>query len=214
MLYLANPSNHAVRAAMTRGELGAILTPGQRLTIPAGAVACADNGCYGKGYPGDDAWWAWLLTLPLPPRILFAVAPDVVGDAAATLRRSAPWLPRIRSAGHRAAFVAQDGLEDLTVPWAEFDVLFLGGTTRWKLGAPARAITRDAIDGGIPVHMGRVNSWRRIRYADAIGCRTVDGTLLTHGPGKHLPRLLRWCDEVRTQAPLFTVNHDRTEQRP
>ena len=40
--------------------------------------------------------------------------------------------------------------------------------------------------------MGRVNSLRRVRYTEAIGCDTVDGTYLTFGPNMNLPNLLGW----------------------
>jgi hypothetical protein len=99
------------------------------------------------------------------------------------------------------AFVAQDGLESLTVPWDDFDVLFIGGTTEWKLGPQARALVADAKARGKWVHMGRVNSERRYRYAHAIGCDSVDGTYLTFGPDENLPKLLRWA-RVEDQLAL------------
>ena len=185
---------------MTAGQLGCIITQAQGQTPPPGPVWCADNACYGKGYPGDAAWWRWLTSQPLEG-CLFAVAPDVVGDAAATLARSRPWLPRIRAAGYPAAYVAQDGSDTTPPPWGEFDVLFLGGTTEWKLGPVAAALTAHARTLGIPVHMGRVNSRKRLRHAHHIGATSVDGTLLTFGPDKHLPPLLQWLDEL-THPPL------------
>jgi hypothetical protein len=120
----------------------------------------------------------------------------VVGDAAATLARSLPWLPRIRSLGLPAAFVAQDGQESLPMPWDEFDVLFIGGTTEFKLGPGARALIDEAVGRGIPVHMGRVNSRKRLAYAYVAGCASVDGTYLKFGPDINLGRLLRWMDEI------------------
>ena len=191
MLYFGTPSTVSVREAMTAGQLGCIVTPKQGNLIPAGAVLCADNGVYGNGWPGDDAWWRWLGTLPAG-RVRFAVAPDVVADAAATLDRSGPWLPRIRDLGMPAALVAQNGLENLEVPWGEFDCLFIGGDTEWKLGAAARDLAGEAKARGKWVHMGRVNSERRIRYAAAIGCDSVDGTYLRFGPDKLLPDVVAW----------------------
>lgn len=201
MLYLANPSTPRVREAMTAGLIGAILTPAQGNRLPDGAVWCADNGCFGKGYPGDEAWSAWLERLSLhADRCLFATAPDVVGDAAATLARSLPHLPAIRALGYRAALVAQDGLETLDVPWDDFDVLFIGGTTGWKLGQHAAALAREARRRGKHVHMGRVNSRRRWSYAEHIGCDSADGTFLAFGPDVNLPELLGWA----AQPGLFT----------
>jgi hypothetical protein len=182
--------------------LDCIVTPRQRNRIPAGAWLCADNGCYGAGYPGDAAWWAWLQTLPAA-RTRFAVAPDVVGDAAATLARSAPWLPRIRGLGMAAALVAQDGLQDLAVPWDAFDVLFIGGSTAWKLGRHARAVVAAAKARGKWVHMGRVNSLQRLRYAQGIGCDSADGTFIAFGPDVNLRRVLGWVRDVNAQHALF-----------
>lgn len=199
MLYFANPSTPRVVDAMREGRLGFIDTPAQGNARPAGVAWCADNGCFGKGYPGDDAWFAWLRRNSTDaPTCLFAVAPDVVGDAAETLARSLPWLPRIRALGYPAALVAQNGLESLPVPWDEFDVLFIGGDTEWKLGRHARQLAREAKRRGKRVHMGRVNSARRWRYAEHIGCDSVDGTYLVFGPDANLPKLLSWQRE-----PLF-----------
>ena len=196
MRYFANPCTPQVVSAMSDGQLGYIDTPAQGNRRPAGVVWCADNGCFSKGYPGDGAWWAWLEAhAGEAASCLFAVAPDVVADGAATLARSLPWLPKIRALGYPAAFVAQDGSESLPVPWGEFDVLFVGGTTEWKLGRHARTLVGEARRRGKHVHMGRVNSAKRYRYAEAIGCDSADGTYLTFGPDANLPRLLAWQRE-------------------
>lgn len=193
MLYLANASSPKVRDAMRAGLIGQMVTPAERRRPIPGVSYGADNGRYGKGYPGDAEWFSWLDSLPRE-NCLFAVAPDVVGDAEATLVESLPWLPKIRALGFPAAFVAQDGLENLEVPWDEFDVLFIGGTTAWKLSPHAARLAREAKDRGKRVHMGRVNSGRRKVIADLFECDTVDGTFLAFGPDINLPRLLAWMD--------------------
>lgn len=184
---------------MAAGRLGFIDTPAQGNLRPGGVTWCADNGCFGKGYPGDDEWLAWLAGMD-PAGCMFATAPDAVGDATATLARSAPFLSKIRALGYPAALVAQDGLESLPVPWGDFDALFIGGTTEWKLGPHARHLAREAIARGKWVHMGRVNSRKRLRYARDIGCRSADGTYLTFGPDVNLPKLLGWLDEIQHEA--------------
>lgn len=200
---MANPCGPSVIDAMRTGQLGFIDTPAQGNIRPAGVTWCADNGCFGKGYPGDEKWIEWLTkNAHAATDCLFATAPDVVGDAAATLERSAPWLPVIRELGYPAALVAQDGLEDLEIPWDTFDALFIGGSTEWKLGHHARTIVREAKARGKHVHMGRVNSLRRYRYADLIGCDTVDGTFLVFGPDKNLGRLNGWIDNLHAQPAL------------
>lgn len=179
------------------GSLGCIVTPAQGNRIPGGAVLAADNGRFGKGWPGREEFLAWLDDLsPLASRFAFAVAPDVPFDMPATLAYSAPYLPVMRDMGFPVALAAQNGLENMTVPWKDFDVLFLGGDTAWKLGPAARRLVADAKRHGKPVHMGRVNSLRRLRYAHHIGCDSADGTYLAYGPDINLPRLLGWLRAV------------------
>jgi hypothetical protein len=192
---------------MRDGTIGYIDTPAQGNRRPESVVWCADNGCFGKGYPGDSEWLAWLTKNSADAAsCLFATAPDVVGDAAATMARSLPFLPMIRALGYPAAFVAQDGLEDLTIPWDDFDVLFIGGSTEWKLGSAARSLVALAKLKGKHVHMGRVNSERRYLYALNIGCDSVDGTYLTFGPDVNLPNVLAW-----TRLSLMTGLFSFTE---
>lgn len=187
---------------MDQGLLAQIVTPATGNRLEPGRKWCADNAAFSGGYPGDDAYLAWLdARKHLVADCLFAVAPDVPFDAAATLKLSAPMLPRIRDLGYKVALCAQDGLEDLQVPWDDFDVLFIAGSTEWKLSPAAAVIAREAKARGKWVHMGRVNSWRRLQYAAAIGCDSCDGTYLAFGPDRNLPALLDWLDELDRQLP-------------
>ncbi len=198
MLYFATASGPLVTEAMDRGELGQIITPASGNRLGAGRVWIGDNSVFGDRYPGDDAYHAWAGRFRSEARnCRFVVAPDVVCDAAATIERSTPHLAAIRTMGYPVALVAQNGLEDMTVPWDEFDVLFLGGDTPWKLGAAARALTVEANRRGKWVHMGRVNSRKRLIYAAEIGCSSVDGTYLAFGPDRNLPRLLGWLQDLK-----------------
>lgn len=200
MRFFANPSTPRVREAMQAGLIDCIETPKQGNQPVEGAAWCADNGCFGKGYPGDTEWFAWLERhAHRASTCLFAVAPDVVGDAQATWERSKPWLPRIRQLGYPAALVAQDGIEHMDIEWDTFDVLFIGGSTDWKLGPHARTITAQAKAHGKHVHMGRVNSLTRLRYAQAIGCDSADGTYIAFGPDLNLPKVLGWLRDVNHQ---------------
>lgn len=208
MLYFATPSSPATVEAMRAGLLGCIDTPRQRVRRPAGVTWCADNGAFSDRFD-ETSWWAFLLAnVDDAAGCAFAVAPDVVGDAAATLERSLPWLSRIRGLGYPVALAAQDGLEDITPPWDEIDCLFLGGSTVWKLGEPARQLAREAKRRGLWVHMGRVNSERRWLYADAIGCDSVDGTHLVFGPDLGLPQLLAWQRHNEQERISMTTDDD------
>ena len=146
------------------------------------------------------AWLAWLTSLaPHASRCAFAVAPDVVGDAAATIGKSLPFLPLIRGLGYPAAFVAQNGQDRLPVPWDEFDVLFNGGDDGWKLGEPMRRLAAEAKARGKWLHMGRVNSLKRMRRARADGYGSCDGTFIRFGPDIRLPEALGWLRDANEQ---------------
>jgi hypothetical protein len=158
-------------------------------------VWAADNGRFSAPEKYTDAGYlAWLAARD-PTCCLFAVAPDVLADHAATVELSLPLLPRIRALGYRAAFVAQDGWDEATAPWDALDVLFIGGTTAFKLGRGGDAILA-ARKRGKPVHMGRVNSYLRLRLAAAVGCASADGTFLKFGPDVNEPKMLRWLNRL------------------
>ncbi len=201
-MYLANPCGPAVIDSMQAGTLGFIDTPAQGNKRPEGVTWCADNGCYSDKW--DEAkWWKFLVdNAHDAATCLFAVAPDVVGDAWATHLKSMPWLPKIRALGYPVAYVAQDGARADRLPWDHFDCLFVGGTTEWKLGTVARALVYEAKKRGKWVHCGRVNSERRFEYMRAIGCDSADGTYLTFGPDANLPKLLAWTRN-NEQPDLF-----------
>lgn len=204
MIYFVNPSTQVVREAIeTRADLGIIATP-TSTRISQWAVDSdwiADNGCFGKNFD-EERWWRWLSRRAEDRgnRCRFATAPDVVGDHRDTLTRSAPWLPRIRDLGYPAAFVAQDGATPGTVPWDDFDALFIGGTTDFKLSEASRELVGEAVARGKHAHMGRVNSQRRLRTAHSWGCDSVDGTYLVFGPSVNLPRLVGWLDDLPVTA--------------
>lgn len=191
MLYLSG---------VRRPDMPAMLTPRMGQRPFDGQPWAADNGRFSAPHNYTDGkYLAWLASMPVAT-CLFATAPDVVGDAAATAALSAPMLPRIRQLGYRAALVAQDGLEALDVPWDDLDALFIGGTTAWKLGAEAALLAAEARRRGKWVHMGRVNSLRRMRHAESIGCDSADGTVLKHDPGRDVQG---WAAHVTANPSLW-----------
>ena len=151
----------------------------------------------------------------LADQALFATAPDIVSDWQGSIKRSLPVLPLIRDLGYRAAFVAQNHLEEhlAKIPWSAFDVLFLGGgpdsslITRdnkrgeWKLSDGARRLCDLAIAKGKTIHMGRVNSGLRLGRAQAMGCSSADGTYLTRrGADRGVPEIHGWLDSLNGVA--------------
>lgn len=187
--------------SMRAGFIGQIVTPAAGNAVVDQAEYIIDNSAFAGKYPGNAAFLAYIKRLPGRTRCRFAVAPDVVCDAPGTLARSLPMLDPIRALVP-VAYVAQNGATDGNLPWNRFDALFLGGDTAWKLGAEARGLAAAARDRGKWLHMGRVNSHRRMRYAEFIGCDSVDGTYLAFGPDINLPRLLGWVATGDVQPSL------------
>jgi hypothetical protein len=228
--WFGNPTRSA-RQAMRDGEFGAVITPAQGMYKDLdGVELIVDNGKFGQGYPGDVQFLAFVAKMPADADIRFVVAPDVVGDAAATLKMSAPFLPVIRAMGHRVALAAQNGLTSGAAPWDDFDVLFLGGVaeclpcgwvkpatekgwkfcpqccrplTEWKTSETAVVLARAAAGYGKDIHMGRVNGPERLAIAEAMGCSTADGTLLVFGPETNLPRVRKMIRAVNNEQMAF-----------
>jgi len=209
-LYLATPSSAPARDLMSAGGLGQMVTPYAGNARVPGALWALDNGCFSTAGWTPDRWLATLDKLSEGPiqteadalangwwqPCLFAVVPDVVGDAAATDSMWVRWFRAVIRNGFRPAYVAQDGAGPGCLPPAA-TALFIGGSTEWKLGVEARRIVAEAHRRGMWVHMGRVNSERRLRYASDIGCHSVDGTFLAFGPDINLPRLQSWLNPAQ-----------------
>lgn len=182
---------------MSLGVIGMLTTPREGRSPAEALKWAADNGCFGKGYPGDEGYLAWLRKhMAHIGRCLFATSPDVVGDAVATWERSEPLFEPIRKIGYRAALVGQDGIENHRIQWDRFDAFFIGGSTEWKLSPEAAMVAREALAHGKHLHMGRVNSYKRFKYAASLGCHSVDGTFLAFGPDTNLPRLREWIRKL------------------
>ena len=202
MIYLSGAIN---KALVRRPDTGYMLTPmiGNKVDFN-GTLWAADTGCFNQPEKYDqETYLRWLRErAAYSRRCLFATAPDVVGDAKATMEKSIPMFPLLRKEGYRAALVAQDGLEDIDIPWDEFDCLFMGGTTTWKLSETAYQLAYEAEQQGKWVHQGRVNSWKRLKAAAVSGYDSADGTYLVFGPDTNLPKLNGWLDTLNQQPHL------------
>lgn len=164
-------------------------------------VLCSPRRVYGAemdGWPwaaDNDAFSKWdegryidmLDRIEGRKGCLFVTAPDVVGDAYGTQVLFDKWFPRLEGR-FPVAYVGQDGLE--FVLWEAIDAFFVGGTTEWKMSAQAAKFVREAKDRGKWVHMGRVNSYERGRYARWIGCDSIDGTQFSWFRDTKLPAYL------------------------
>lgn len=175
--------------------MGWLLNP--RAGARAGAITAsgmhwaADNDCYqGLDRVGYLAMLARIAATDRA-RLLWVACPDVVANAGATLLRFRLWRPALDYYQLPIAFVAQDGQEDRAVPWDAIHCLFIGGSTRWKLGRHARRLIREAKDHDKWVHVGRVNTLRRMWLFSSIGVDSFDGTAFSKLPDKFIPWMLR-----------------------
>lgn len=185
-------------------RLGQLLRPGNG-NLPSalpGRPWAIDNGAF-AGFD-EDAFEALLARVERwRSECLWVACPDVVADAAATLRLFERWGPDLAARGYRVALVAQDGLALDDVPWPLLDALFIGGSTAWKCGPEAWRLGLAAKRHGKALHVGRVNSLRRMRIARAMNADSIDGTSFSMFPDRWIPRALAWLSDLECQKELF-----------
>ncbi len=145
-------------------RFGILTTPAHK-GIPAGIIdgmswAC-DNEAYTLGFNYDRIMRHLDQLSGYRSSCLFVVIPDVVGSADRTIDLYLKW--RGRFSGWPTAFVAQDGQETRPFPGG-FDVLFIGGSTGWKLSQAGFDCIDWAIENKKRVHVGRVNYYRRYAH--------------------------------------------------
>ena len=105
------------------------------------------------------------------------VLPDIVAAGLDSLLFSLEWLDRLNDYQGLFLLAVQDGMKPEHVrPFIGKRVgLFVGGTTPWKLDTlPQWA--ELARTQGVYLHVGRVNTARRIRYCSGFGVHSFDGT--------------------------------------
>lgn len=172
----------------TRRNLKALRDAGWRLMVSArgslrheGFAYALDNGAwtaFQKGEPFDGPRFERAFAR-LGAGADFVVAPDIVAGGLRSLEFSEKWLPRLDAAS-RVLVAVQDGMQprDVQGLLSQRVGVFIGGTTEWKeqtmrqWGELARK--HDAY-----LHVGRVNSRRRIRLCHEAGVDSFDGTSVT-----------------------------------
>ena len=106
-----------------------------------------------------------------PMQPLWVVVPDEVGDRDETLRQWDEWYPQLnKSFNLTYAFAVQDGMTPKDVP-SEADVVFVGGTFKWKwrnLETWCKSFQR--------IHVGRVNTLKNLLRCKSLKVESVDGS--------------------------------------
>jgi len=124
-----------------------------------------------------------------PP--IFVACPDVVGCHHRTLALWRYYYPRLKKYNYPIAFVAQDGCTPELIP-PECDWIFVGGLDPWKMDNVKNFVGKDK-----PVHVGRVNSMKRLRYCESIGVESIDGTGWMRFRDKKFYELMEWFSGER-----------------
>jgi hypothetical protein len=245
-ILLVSGATATLRGLPMEAPVGHLIVPHAGNDIAAiansGRPWAADNGCGPKrdGSPGifdEPAFLAMLDQIQdasagahgvhgdAHRRPLWVAVPDVVGDWRATRARFDRWAAELLRRYLSPAYVVQDGQPYGDLP-PLIRCLFLGGSTDYKESDAALTLLRrwkasHPWGGPARVHVGRVNSERRLRLFDGLGrdvdgyplaADSVDGTQFSMYPDRYIPR---WSERLKpavrarraVPAPMFE-EHD------
>ena len=193
----------------TRHNLDVLRDHGWRLMVSAqgalrseGFKYALDNGAwhsFQQSRPFDCVKFRRALDL-LGSDADFVVAPDIVEGGRESLLMSCAWLDELRQRCRLVLIAVQDGMTpDMIRPLLAQDVgLFIGGSTQWK----ERSLPgwgRLARDARAYLHVGRVNSRRRIKLCALAGADSFDGS----GPSRFAKIIPTLDAEVRQRCLIL-----------
>lgn len=184
MAYTGETRSSKLRARLSERNVGCIVVRGRvgKAAVDQWRFWAYDNGAFTDwrhGTPFDETQFLDdVLTMTgMSSRPNWVVLPDVVAGGRASLATSVAWLSRLHRLPLSFAIAVQDGMVPADIPWgAPFDVVFVGGTTRWKLETGAEWAAAARAHGKV-CHIGRVGSARRVLWAAAAGADSVDSAL-------------------------------------
>ncbi len=162
-----------IKSSIVEGQL---LTPLTNYKNHGGVFAI-DNGAF-SGFDRNAFFRLLARNEQHIDNCLFVAVPDVVGSARRTRElyfqftqydEMKPWT-------EKWAMVMQDGMEDQHIEWYAVRHLFVGGTNDFKDSHAAYDIVKVAIALEIPVHVGRVNTYKRFKTYQELGASTCDGS--------------------------------------
>jgi hypothetical protein len=170
----------------------------------SGRMWAADNSAFGAW--DQEKFWRMITRINAVDcsRLMWVACPDVVANAQETINRFYEWQPQLEFLGLPIAFVGQDGLSEISgqIPWENFVAFFVGGSTAWKIGPEAAEFCREAKARRKLVHVGRVNTKRRIKHCLELDADTIDGTGFSRWP-KRIPMGLKWIQHQKRQPVMF-----------
>jgi len=169
--------------ARETGKLGHLYSPGGQRGPWPWLPHAFDNGAFScwsmeTGKFHDDKWeamlprWRALMSWGRTARHypLWAIVPDVPGDAERTLAR---WHEYEKLVPFRKAMAVQDGMEpsDVLALRVRPDVIAVGGSTEWKWGSLQKWLSAFK-----RVHVLRCNSPSKLDEMEEAGVESCDGT--------------------------------------
>lgn len=207
----------------TRSTLAAMRAAGWRLLVSAaGAVRtegfryALDNGAWSafqQGKPFDELAFGRALDL-VGERADWVVLPDIVAGGMASLEFSLKWLERLHDFPTTLLLAVQDGMcpDDVREYLNPSVGIFVGGSTEWKLET-MEAWALLARRRNCYMHVGRVNSAKRIAMCAAVGAHSFDGTSVTQFPST-LGKLDAALGFAGDQDDMFAVARTAVAETP
>lgn len=165
-------------AALRKADWGLMITPDIHTTHGFDKYAI-DNGAWGC-FQRNTEWlpsrWTPLVEAK-GADALFSVAPDIVCGGMASLAVSLSWIGWLLDRTPIALIAVQNGMTaaDLLPHVGDRVGIFVGGDTEWK-EASLPVWGALAAQTGCYLHVGRVNTARRIRLCAMAGAHSFDGT--------------------------------------
>ena len=204
--YASHTGTRRNLAAMKDAGWHLLLSPKGNSLRTEGMRYALDNGAwtaYQQQQPFDEDAFVRAVDL-VGERADWIVMPDVVQGGMASLEFSLTWMERLKGIPTKLLIAVQDGvqLSDVAPYLSPAVGIFIGGSTNWK-EATAGAWGSLARRRNCHLHVGRVNTVRRIRICAAAGANSIDGTSASRY-AKTMPTL----DAASRQDDFFSTAHD------
>lgn len=189
----------------TKRNLAALRAAGWRLLVSAQGCLRTESMPYAMD---NGAWTAFQQGIPFDGGAFmravdkvgenadWIVIPDIVAGGIRSLEFSLSWMDKLRGLPARLLLAVQDGMnpDDVREYLSPAVGIFIGGTTEWK-ESTADQWGRLARRRNCYLHVGRVNSQRRISICAAAGANSFDGTSAS-----------RYAMSLRRLAPAVLQN--------
>jgi hypothetical protein len=174
MVMPSNDSSSLVHYLAGRfpGKIGWLMGPSGFKEPRAWLPYAIDNGKFSANGDWDEEVFFDLLDRCKLCRYkpLWVTVPDELANKEQTLWLWNQYEHKLRRYGWPLAFVVQDGMTLRDIPESA-DVVFVGGSTRWKWRNVAKFVAAHQ-----PVHVGRVNWHDKLEYCQRLGVESCDGT--------------------------------------